>query len=674
MHSNGKKILICDCEGSMRLDSKALAGSLEGNEPFLNTQLCRSQVENFRKAAKNGDPLIVCCTQEAPLFDEIAQDVAPDTPIAYVNIRERAGWSDEGKQATAKTAALIAEAALDLEPATTVSLKSEGAAIIYGAGDVAIDAAKRLASRLDVRCILKPGSETAPSGLADISVSSGTIIQASGRLGAFELTVTGLSAAAPSSRRTMDFSAPQAEETTETCDILIDLSGGTALFPAPDRREGYFRADPASDAAIERALFQAADMVGEFEKPRYALFKKEICAHSRNEKTGCTRCLSACPTSAIRPDGDHVFIDPYICVGHGACASVCPTGAIAYNMPAGSGIYDRMRVLLKTYREAGGETPVLLVHDTQYGNDLISMMARHGRGLPANVLPFAVNEVTHVGIDFLLAALSYGAARVHIVAAPKLRDELEGLIEACGLLDPIMGGLGYGENRATVEICEDPDRLQETLYKDSHPHEGPGPAKAADFKIMGGKRSALSVTLKHLHAVAPAPVDTIALAQGAPFGAIEINAEGCTLCLSCVTVCPAGAIGDNPDKPQLKFLEANCVQCGLCRGTCPENVITLTPRLNFTAAAGAWQVVKEEEPFECIRCGKPYGSKSTIEHMIGKLAGHPMFSGQNRTELLKMCDDCRVKAQFEHTDDPFAAKDRPLPRTTDDYLRERDSD
>ncbi|MFQ6018859.1 MAG: hypothetical protein ACE5KF_11780, partial [Kiloniellaceae bacterium] len=39
---------------------------------------------------------------------------------------------------------------------------------------------------------------------------------------------------------------------------------------------------------------------------------------------------------------------------------------------------------------------------------------------------------------------------------------------------------------------------------------------------------------------------------------------------------------------------------------------------------------------------------------------------------IMMCDDCRVVVQFERPDDPFAGPPRPVPRTTDDYLRERE--
>ena len=53
-------------------------------------------------------------------------------------------------------------------------------------------------------------------------------------------------------------------------------------------------------------------------------------------------------------------------------------------------------------------------------------------------------------------------------------------------------------------------------------------------------------------------------ATGSPLGQVLVDANKCTLCLSCVSACPASALLDNPDRPQLRFTEKNCVQCGLC--------------------------------------------------------------------------------------------------------------
>jgi ferredoxin len=130
----------------------------------------------------------------------------------------------------------------------------------------------------------------------------------------------------------------------------------------------------------------------------------------------------------------------------------------------------------------------------------------------------------------------------------------------------------------------------------------------------------------------------------------------------------------DPDRPTLRFSEDACVQCGLCQATCPEKVISLRPQLDFRAATAPARVLKEEEPFECISCGKPFGVKSTIERVAAKLEGkHWMFKGQaDRLKMLKMCEDCRVIAVTVEPFDPYGVPERPKPRTTDDYLRDRD--
>ena len=143
----------------------------------------------------------------------------------------------------------------------------------------------------------------------------------------------------------------------------------------------------------------------------------------------------------------------------------------------------------------------------------------------------------------------------------------------------------------------------------------------------------------------------------------------------CVTACPTGALSDSPEKPALYFSESACVQCGLCAATCPEAVIALQPRLNFQAWHAPRRLVKEEEPFHCIGCGAPFGTKSTVERIVAKLEGkHWMFSGANarRLDVVRMCDSCRVEAVMNEGFDPYAGPARPAPRTTEDYLRDRE--
>jgi len=167
-------------------------------------------------------------------------------------------------------------------------------------------------------------------------------------------------------------------------------------------------------------------------------------------------------------------------------------------------------------------------------------------------------------------------------------------------------------------------------------------------------------------------VRMIDLPAGAPYGAVLVDTDACTLCLSCVSLCPSGALGDNPDLPQLRFQEDACLQCGLCANICPENAITLKPQLNLSDEAFTQVVVHEEEPFACIECGSLFGVKSTVEKITEKLAGkHAMFASSEAAKMIQMCDNCRVNAQYHAQNNPLAGKERPRVRTSDDYFSKR---
>jgi ferredoxin len=669
MEIKGKRILVCNCEISMPLDGGKLARACSAESACeVHTQLCRAQIESFKAAVASGEPLIVGCTQEAPLFEETRAEFGPDTAVGYTNIRERAGWAEQGRDALPKIAALLAEATLEAPPTGTVTMKSGGECLVYGRGEAAIEAAKQLAPRLSVTVILTRPEDVIPPRLIDVPIFRGTIKGAAGHLGAFELTVADFAPMTVSSRRALAFE-PGKDGVAVRFDLILDLSGEAPLFPAHAKRDGYFRPDPGNPAAIQHALFDLTDLVGEFEKPRYVDFKADLCVHSRSGRTGCTRCLEVCPAAAIQPDGDVVRIDPFLCGGCGGCNSVCPTGAAGYAYPPATALLERLRTLFATYRQAGGQQPVLLLHDETHGGELISLMSRFGRGLPARVIPFAVNEVTQLGLDAILGAFAYGATRLLALVPPKRRDELAGLEAQFGYAEATLAGLGYGSCRLELITEDDPDAVEARLH-DLLPLD-PG-MPAATFLPMGDKRALMRLALQELHAHAPAPADHVPLPAGAPFGRVIVDTAGCTLCLACVSVCPTGALVDNPERPQVSFIEDACVQCGLCRSTCPENVIRLEPRLNFTDEARQPVLIKQEEPFECIRCGRPFGTRASIEKIVEKLGEkHWMYKDSSAIDRIRMCDDCRVVAQFEATDNPLAAGPRPKTRTTDDYLRER---
>ena len=94
------------------------------------------------------------------------------------------------------------------------------------------------------------------------------------------------------------------------------------------------------------------------------------------------------------------------------------------------------------------------------------------------------------------------------------------------------------------------------------------------------------------------------------------------------------------------------MQCGLCANTCPEDAIRLTPRLLLTAQAKEAVTLNEAEPFNCVRCAKPFGTRRMVENMTGKLGAHSMFATGGALRRLQMCGDCRVIDMASSTDEP----------------------
>jgi ferredoxin len=578
-----------------------------------------------------------------------------------------------------RAAALLAAAAEPMPEVPLVVLKSGGVVLIYGCDEHAIEAGKLLEEYLDVTVLIAPPAAGIPqrrnqfpeAGFpeAGFPVARGAIRSAKGHFGAFDITVDDFALPEPSSDGTLSFGASR-DGARSRCDIILDLSGKIALFTAGDLRDGYLRAHPGDHVGMLDAVLKARDLIGTFEKPRYITFTEQLCAHSRSQKTGCTRCLDLCPAGAIAPAGDHVVIDPNICAGCGQCASHCPTGAASYTVPPSDALMRKLRTLLLSFAGAGGEQAIVLVHDEAHGAPLIDAVGRSAEGLPAQVLPFAVNETTQVGLEAIAAAFIFGASAVRFLLRSRARHDVSGLTRTLELAEPILAGLGFGSGRVAAIETDDPDTLGSILRAIPEMESAPRPAS---FLPMGGdKQGVLRFVLRELHRVAPAPVDLLALPEGAPFGSVDIDVAGCTLCLACVSACPTGALADNADQPMLRFTEVACIQCGLCKATCPEKVITLKPQLDFRTETTSARILKAEQPFCCIRCGKPFGVRSTIERVTAKLAGkHWMYKDSSkRLDLIKMCDDCRVAFVTEENFDPYGPPRAPV-RTTDDYLRER---
>ena len=672
----GKNLHLCSCNGTVPLDAAALARALAlSGTPAVQTMLCQKELAAFAGRA-DGD-VVVACTQEARLFGDVAEEGGRTQTIRFVNIRETGGWSSEAKAATPKIAALLALAGLpEPEPVPRVAYRSEGRLLIVGPAEAALQWAKPLSAELGVTVLVTGRAHGAElPAERNFPVHSGRLMKIAGWLGAFDVAWTQENpidldlctrcnacvkacpeeaidftyqvdlerckahrkcVAACGATAAIDFARSDVAR-SERFDLVLDLQRAPhlTLHQPP---QGYLA--PGADVIAQaKAVTEIAGMTGEFEKPKYFAYKASICAHSRSQKPGCNLCLDVCSTAAIAADGDHVRVEPHLCMGCGACATVCPSGAMSYAYPSVPDLGLRLRTLLATYAKAGGRDACILLH-AEDGRAAIASLARRGRGLPARVIPLEVHHVASVGLDVWLAALAHGASQVAVLAtgaeAPEYRDALERQMQYA---DTIAQALGYQGAHLRVFDGADAKALDAALW--SWPAALAVRAPAT-FAFTADKRTTAALAIDHLAQHAPVPRREIALPAGAPFGTIAVNRDTCTMCLACVGACPEGAILDHQEAPQLSFIEAKCVQCGLCAATCPERAITLTPRLSLAPEARQPRVINEAVIFKCTACGKPLGTEKMVASMLAKLAGHSMFAAPGALDRLKMCADCRV--------------------------------
>ncbi|MFQ3622891.1 MAG: 4Fe-4S ferredoxin, partial [Acetobacteraceae bacterium] len=254
----------------MPLDRRAIGRACAGARLETARQLCRAELPRFAAALGRG-AVTVACTQETAVFADAAAEAGHGAALDWVNLRESAGWSAEADRAGPKMAALLAGAAVPMPETPVVSYRSEGVTLVYGRDGVAIEAARQLKDRLNLTVLLTRPGPIAPPRATEFPVVRGTIVRASGHLGAFELTVDDYAVPSPSSRARLAFGPPR-DGARSRCDVLLDLSGEAPLFPAPHKRPGYLRADPGDPVAVQKAIFRAAELVGTFDKPRFVAF------------------------------------------------------------------------------------------------------------------------------------------------------------------------------------------------------------------------------------------------------------------------------------------------------------------------------------------------------------------------------------------------------------------
>ena len=159
------------------------------------------------------------------------------------------------------------------------------------------------------------------------------------------------------------------------------------------------------------------------------------------------------------------------------------------------------------------------------------------------------------------------------------------------------------------------------------------------------KREIFSARLAHV--VGEEDLGVVKTGEHVHYGDISIDADKCTLCLSCVGACNVRALTAHPEDNSLRFNASICTNCGYCEVTCPEKdcLHVIKDEIHLKPSWFSQRIMAHDELFACVECGKEFATRKSVEKIVAIMS--PLFMGDEvKLRTLYCCADCKPKVMF----------------------------
>ena len=635
-------LFLCNCRHALALDPQRF------DLPTPHVQFAThpdSDLQDFAALVSREScthAMIACCDSSARFEDALRPAIGPSPKTHFVDLNESCfAVHADPRQAHDKAGRLLRAALHAAEVQTEpryLPLRSDGRVLIVADEPLGGDLARRLSSACQPILVLSPHAAAVES-LSSWRVYRGGLLDVSGRLGDFR-AVIGL---------------PGGEQQELVVDQVVVLGSES---PAGPPRTGYHVLNNTDTVDFGQLAACIDDLTGDFLKTVHVAYDADICAGGAAGQQACGACIPACPYEAIRRDPTnplHIEVDHLACEGCGACSSACPTSALRFTEPSSQALYAQLTALLAP--DNGDVDQVVVFTCSEQGKRLIEEAGRSPLPYPAKVLGVQVPCLRYVSAAAILGALRLGAAGVGLLGCAACphgeRALLERTLAFCRLtleafeLGPERLRLFVTADGNEAETVGDLTRFAESLAPAPIRWNGKPWRNTSDRQAL--KEIVGTFIEQRRREPGRQPIDA-----ALPFAVAEVDAEGCTLCRSCVNVCPTHAFRLDEPTSSLRFNHFACVACGLCETLCPEHVISLRHEVVFTREALDYRTVVRDDMVACLQCGKPFVNQKSLDAILAKVLqlGPLMdaFSGERRN-LLRMCPDCRAVAAMQEVEE-----------------------
>lgn len=640
-------VFLCHCRGTLALDPQKLVWPVAPSVLSIASDPGAAGGFTAGIERERPDRILIACCAETELFANALGAASAQTAQAHFLDLKHLCFSvhRDLEMAHAKATRLLRLAMAGAQRSDTPAFQplTVGRRILV-AGD--LPAVRRLAKKLPAGSrpiFVLPLQDPPPAEVDGAEIVFGQVIEVAGRLGDFRATVETI----------LDGNTIRRQI---NADQIVVISRATSSLARP-RTGCHFLSDP-NEHELLRISEKIGNLQGDFLKPVQVNYSSDICAGGSAGREACGICIPACPYEAIARDPENrlrIRVDQMACEGCGACVSACPTSALRFSDPSPDELYAKMAALLRPLPGSDSqEALVLLFHCSETGRRALEDAGRASVEYPATVLPLEVPCLRYVSEASMLAAFALGAAGVGLLGCESCpHGERELLHHKLDFARLTLDAFGLGAERLRLMTTNGGAEAPPALAAFANSLSPTPISWGGGLLGQRDNRELIAGAIKIFMDQLGLEPGRRALAPSQPFGFAEVKDAGCTLCRSCVNVCPVHAFKLDEASQSLQFRHLSCVGCGLCEQACPEHVIALRREIYFDRSALEYLTVARDDMVACSACAKPFINRRALEIIESRVLSLDTlldtFSGDRRN-LLRMCPDCRTVAAMLEVD------------------------